>query len=314
MHVAGHRTPGARKMGSSQSEVSVAGPSLFGGFVSSEAREEAILSSLPLVKSLAQRIQDRLPRHVEIGDLVSAGVYGLIEAANRFDPNQGTSFSTFAFNRIRGAIIDSLRCEDLVSQDLRRKGQRIEETIHRLTVQFGRRPTEKEVADTLNVPLKKYQAMVHQLWMVDIESVDVEIDNGASETSDERDLLINLIPDQSCINQHTYAETRELVDHVRRAMVKLPANQRAVLSSYYYREMSMSQIGSELGVQESCVSKTHAKALLNLKATMMDGKRPVDCRTNRTPRKPITAAQRKPVARVSAAASAFSLLRNLVTA
>lgn len=247
------------------------------GFQSDAAREQAIIEQMSMVKALAISIESKLPRHVEMDDLLSAGVLGLIEAAGRFDASLGIAFSTFAYNRVRGAIVDSLRDEDAASQSLREKGKRIEKAIGRLSVIFGRMPTEAEVASFVQIPIGEYRSLVQRLWMLNIRSANEEASSEQScDGRGPRDLLINLIPDRATPDQQSRLEQEELAGRMHRAIESLPERQKTVISLYYYREMTMSQISKVVEVNESCVSKTHAKALLNLKAAMRDASRAVD--------------------------------------
>lgn len=254
------------------------------GFASDDARERAIIEQMPMVKALAKSVQNKLPQHVEIDDLLSAGVLGLIEAANRFDTSLGVAFSTFAYNRVRGAIFDSLRGEDAASQSMREKGKRLEKAVNRLSAIFGRIPTEAELASFLQISIKEYRLLVQKLWMLNIRSANEEASSERGcDGRGARDLLINLIPDRSTPDQQSCIEQGELIDRMHQAIDSLSERQKTVISLYYYREMTMSQISKIVGVNESCVSKTHAKALLNLKAAMRDASRADRCRPGHQP-------------------------------
>jgi RNA polymerase sigma factor FliA len=244
-----------------------AGTPCAGGFASDEEREQAIMSQMPLVKMLAQKILEKLPQHIELDDLISAGIYGLIESANRYDKSQSASFHTFCYSRIRGAILDSLREEDFGSRNIRQKAKQVEDIYSRLTIHFGRNPSESEMASSLQISLSEYRNLRQDLWMLDIGSVDEKCFTADGR---EQDLLINLIPDQSTIDPYTSFEQKEALCLMQQAVESLPAREKTVISLYYYSEMTMSQIGSQVGVKESAVSKTHAKALLLLNASMRD--------------------------------------------
>jgi RNA polymerase sigma factor for flagellar operon FliA len=241
------------------------------GFSSPEERDEAIISHMSLVRCIAKKIQDRLPRHIELGDLVSAGTFGLIDAANRYDPaEKNASFATFAYSRIRGEILDSLRDEDFGSRDVRKKAKEVDQVWSRLAILFGRKPTESEMASTLQLPLDEYRSLLQEIWMLSVISAH---DERHTDEPGERDLLLNLIPDKAAIDAHSHVEREEAVSQMCRAVKDLPQRQQSVIMLYYYEEMSMKQIGSAFGINESSVSKTHAKALLNLKASMLDASR-----------------------------------------
>jgi RNA polymerase sigma factor for flagellar operon FliA len=249
--------------------------SCVGGFASDEEREEAIMSQLSLVKMLAQKIQDKLPRHIELDDLVSAGIFGLIESASRYDKAQSASFHTFCYSRIRGAILDSLRDEDFGSRKIRQKAKQVEETLNSLTALFGRKPTEHEMASALQISIDKYRALQQNLWMLDIESADEQCFTADGR---EKDLLINLIPDQSTPDPYSTFEQKESIFLMQQAVESLPDRQKTVISLHYYSELTMSEIGSMVGVKVSAISKIHAKALLNLETSM----REMECRIQET--------------------------------
>jgi RNA polymerase sigma factor for flagellar operon FliA len=244
--------------------------SLTGRFATAEAREQAIMGEMPMVKALAQSIHDKLPRYVEISDLLSAGIIGLIGAAGRYDTSQGTTFSTFAYSRVRGAILDSLRDEDCGSRTLRRKAKQIEVACNRLSTLFGRDPSESEVASFLQISLDEYRSRAQAVWMATIQSIDEEACSPNCYGEVETDLLVNLIPDRSIQDPQSRLEQKEDISLIHHAIESLPDRQKTIITLYYYRGMTMSQIGSLIGVKESGVSKMHAKALQKLKASMLD--------------------------------------------
>jgi len=241
------------------------------GFSSQEARDQAIISHMPRVTSIARKIQNRLPRHVELSDLLSAGTIGLIDAANRFDSSYQVTFATFSYTRISGAIFDSLRDEGFGSRDARTKSKEVDKVRGRLAMIFGRKPTESEMASTMHLPLGEYRSLLQDIWMLSVVSAHDERsagEPGEGETG-ERDILLNLIPDKSAVNALKHMEKHEANSQLGLAVQALTGNQQAVIGLYYYLEMTMSQIGSILGINESNVSKTHAKALNTLRASML---------------------------------------------
>ncbi len=243
------------------------------GFTTVEAREQAIIGEMPMVKALAQSIHDKLPRHVEINDLLSAGILGLIDAASRYDTSQGTTFSTFAYSRVRGAILDNLRDEDCGSRTLRRKAKQIEVACNRLSTLFGRDPSESEVASLLQISLDEYRSLAQAVWLATIQSIDEEACSPNCYGELETDLLVNLIPDRSIQDPQSRLEQKENISLIHHAIESLPERQKTIITLYYYHGMTMSQIGSLIGVRESSISKMHAKALRNLRASMLDAVR-----------------------------------------
>ncbi len=219
---------------------------------------------LPIVRFLARRIHERLPQHVDMEDLVSAGVLGLMDAFTKFDPEKKVQFRSYAQFRIRGAILDSLRTLDWSPRDLRRKGRAVEEAMRSLTARFGRAATENEVAAELNLTLVAYQQLLGELKGLDIGTLHME----RSEESGEEELAyIPNRPDEDPLFRCLRGEMRQrLAD----AITELPERERLVMTLYYYEEMTMKEIGLTLGVVESRVSQIHASAVLHLRSLLAD--------------------------------------------
>ncbi|HWZ51302.1 MAG TPA: FliA/WhiG family RNA polymerase sigma factor [Granulicella sp.] len=237
------------------------------GFVD---REEVILGNLPMVRFIARRIHEKLPQYVNLDDLVSAGVLGLIDAANKFDAAKKTQFRTYAQFRIKGAILDSLRDVDWGPRELRRKGRAIEETIRALTAKVGRAPSEQEVADELGQPLAEYQALLGELNGLEMGSLHVQR-NDSSGT--EEVAYVAGPPEEDplfiCMRE-------ELRDRLQAAIEELPMNERLVLTLYYYEELTMREIGLILDVTTSRVSQIRVSAVLHLRAKLEAAKAAVE--------------------------------------
>jgi RNA polymerase sigma factor for flagellar operon FliA len=227
-------------------------------------QERMMVEHLPIVRFLARRIHERLPQHVDMEDLVSAGVLGLMDALTKFDPEKKVQFRSYAQFRIRGAILDSLRTLDWSPRDLRRKGRAVEEAIRTLTARHGRAATESEVAAELNLTLVAYQQLLGELKGLDIGTLHME----RSEESGEEELAyIPNRPDEDPLFRCLRGEMRQrLAD----AITELPERERLVMTLYYYEEMTMKEIGLTLGVVESRVSQIHASAVLHLRVLLAD--------------------------------------------
>src|ERR1700733_4559059 len=227
-------------------------------------QERVLLEHLPIVRFLARRIHERLPQHVDIEDLVSAGVVGLMDAFSKFDPAKKVQFRSYAQFRIRGAILDSLRTLDWSPRDLRRKGRAVEETIRKLTAQFGRTPLEPEIAHEMGLDLEDYQQLLGELKGLEIGTLHAE----RSEDSGEEELvyLPNRLEDDPLF-RYLHAELRE---RLIEAIGELPERERLVMTLYYYEETTMKEIGLILGVVESRISQIHASAVLHLRARLAD--------------------------------------------
>jgi RNA polymerase sigma factor for flagellar operon FliA len=225
-------------------------------------QERLMIEHLPTVRYLARRIHERLPQHVEIDDLVSAGVLGLIDAFRKFDPEKKVQFRSYAQFRIRGAILDSLRTLDWSPRDLRRKGRAIEEAIRALTARTGRVPSEPEIAVELGIELGEYQQLLGELKGLEIGTLHVE----RSEDSGEEELAY--IPSKPEEDPLFCCLKSEMRTRLASAVDQLPERERLVMTLYYYEEMTMKEIGLTLGVVESRVSQIHASAVLHLRSLL----------------------------------------------
>jgi RNA polymerase sigma factor FliA len=227
-------------------------------------QEKLMLEHLPIVRFIARRIHERLPQHVPIEDLYSAGVVGLLDAFSKFDPTKQVQFRSYAQFRIRGAILDNLRTLDWSPRELRRKGRAIEQAIQTLTAQFGRAPSDLEIAEHLHLDLAAYQQLLGELKGLEIGSLHSE----RSEDSGEEELVyLPNRPEDDPLFRYLRAEMRE---RLIEAIGELPERERLVMTLYYYEETTMKEIGLILGVVESRISQIHASAVLRLRARLAD--------------------------------------------
>ena len=227
-------------------------------------QERVLLEHLPIVRFLARRIHERLPQHVDIEDLVSAGVVGLMDAFTKFDPAKKVQFRSYAQFRIRGAILDSLRTLDWSPRELRRKGRAVEEAIRVLTARMGHAPDEAEVAREMALGLEEYQQLLGELKGLEIGTLHME----RNEDSGEEELAY--IPGRPEEDPLFCCLRGELEERLAEAIQNLPDRERLVMSLYYYEEMTMHEIGLALGVVESRVSQVHASAVAHLRGALKD--------------------------------------------
>ncbi|MGO9775272.1 MAG: FliA/WhiG family RNA polymerase sigma factor [Terracidiphilus sp.] len=227
-------------------------------------QEQVLLEHLPIVRFLARRIHERLPQHVDIEDMVSAGVLGLMDAFSKFDPAKKVQFRSYAQFRIRGAILDSLRTLDWSPRELRRKGRAVEEAIRVLTARMGRAPNEAEVAVEMTMELERYQQLLGDLKGLEIGTLHLE----RNEDSGEEELAY--VPGRPEEDPLFRCLRGELEERLAEAIQKLPDRERLVMSLYYYEEMTMREIGLALGVVESRVSQVHASAVVHLRGALKD--------------------------------------------
>jgi RNA polymerase sigma factor for flagellar operon FliA len=228
-----------------------------------EERERILLEQLPQVRYLARRVHERLPRHVPLDDLVHAGVIGLIDALNKFDPSKHVQFSSYAKFRIRGAILDSLREMDWGPRELRRKARRIEEAHRKLSLALNRAPSESEMAAELSLELKEFQLLLGELDGLEVGSLRVESPWDGKE-EDLCDYLPNA-PEDTPFFRCLRTEMKELL---ARVIAELPHKEQQVLSLYYFEELTMKEVGAVLGIGESRVSQVHSLAVVRLRARL----------------------------------------------
>jgi len=225
-------------------------------------RDRLLLEHLPTVRYLARRIHERLPQHVELDDLVSAGVVGLIDAFSKFDHTKQVQFKSYAQFRIRGAILDSLRTLDWSPRELRRKGRAVEEAIRSVTHKLGRAPSEPEIAREMELELNQYQQLLGELKGLEIGSLHME------RTEDSGDEELSYIPGSPDEDPLFRCLQGEMKQRLADAIEELPEKERMVLTLYYYEELTMKEIGLTRGVVESRVSQIHSSAVVRLRAAL----------------------------------------------
>jgi RNA polymerase sigma factor for flagellar operon FliA len=243
-------------------------------------RERMLVEHLPTVRYIARRIHERLPQHVEMDDLVSAGVVGLIDAFSKFDHTKKVQFKSYAQFRIRGAILDSLRTLDWSPRELRRKGRAVEEAIRAVTHRLGRAPAEQEVAAEMGLELAEYQQLLGDLKGLEIGSLHME---RTEDSGDEELAYIPGAPEDDPLFRCLQSEMRS---RLAAAIEGLPEKERLVLTLYHYENLTMKEIGQMLGVVESRVSQIHSSAVLRLRAALgeLAGKKESTPKRRRVPR------------------------------
>jgi RNA polymerase sigma factor for flagellar operon FliA len=216
-----------------------------------------VIEHLPLAKAVAIRMSQNLPVHVDLDDLVHAGVLGLFDAATKFNPDKQVAFSTYAKHRIKGAILDSLRQLDWASRDLRRRHKQVEAATRELQATLQRMPTESEIALKLGVDVDRWRQM-----MVDLRNVGLI--SASSRVPQHDDLPAPDFPSKPD-NMCSHEQMRSVLGV---AMKTLPERYQRVVSLYYTNEMTMKEIGGILGVNESRVSQIHKSALVKMQVVL----------------------------------------------
>jgi RNA polymerase sigma factor FliA len=231
------------------------------------ANEELIQEHFSLVKYLASRLGAKLPPSVEIDDLVSAGVMGLMDAAEKFDPSRGIRFRTYAERRIRGAILDHLRSLDWAPRSLRRRVRAFETAHGRLERDLGRSVTTAEVANFMEIGLDEIHGLAFEVNTLQVTSLQSCLES-EDDHGDTRELVEKLADRAEHSPYDVYARA-ELREHLTTAIGRLPDKERLVVSLYYVDELTMKEIGAVLGVNESRVSQLHTKAISRLRTALV---------------------------------------------
>lgn len=230
-----------------------------------ELRDKLIVRYSPLVKYVAGRVSVGLPSTIEQSDLVSYGIFGLIDAIEKFDPERAVKFETYAITRIKGAIIDELRSIDWVPRSVRAKARAIEKAYAKLEAQLLRSPTDAEVATELGLSEAELQAQFSQISFVGIVALDEVLSGGERG---ESTTLGDSLPDRNDGPMAAY-EVEEIKQILAGAINRLGDREKVVLSLYYYEGLTLAEIGQVLGVTESRVCQIHTKAVLQLRARML---------------------------------------------
>jgi len=222
-------------------------------------RNRLMENYLPLVRYNAERISAKLPDEVDTEDLVSAGIFGLMDAIDAFDLNRGVKFETYCAPRIRGAILDELRSMDWVPRLVRSRAQKLERVARELESTFGRLPTQGEIARRLNLPKGEYEKLVRDATAV----AQVSLSRRYNESDSNKEVCeIDVIEDKRGRNPVNEIHRRDLKDLVTRGLTRA---ERLILILYYYEEMTMKEIGVVLDLSESRVSQMHSAILMRLK-------------------------------------------------
>ena len=219
-----------------------------------ERRDRVVIEHLPLVKAIAVRVHESLPVHVELDDLVHAGILGLFDAASKYNPDKKVVFSAYAKHRIKGAILDSLRQLDWASRDLRRRHKQVEQITRDLCTSLQRQPTEDELAAQLGVDVHRWRQMALELRNVGLISA-------STRAQDNEDLPAPDFPSKPESQPDSMCAREELKKKLEVAMAVLPERYKKVVILYYTNEMTMKEIGGMLGINESRVSQIHKSAL-----------------------------------------------------
>ncbi len=233
-------------------------------FVDMDARDRLVMSHVTLVKALAQRLAQRLPSQVEVSELVSVGVLGLVEAANRYQPSLGVPFDAFARRRIHGAMLDALRDVDWAPRSLRRLRRDVDAAIARLRHELGREPQEHEVASALHLSPAQYERALEDLRTLEVAAI-----RQLETTGDDGETLLDVAIDPG-EGAAVQLERKELRQQLAAAIATLPERERQILALSYEEELTLAEIGQVLGVSESRVCQLRSLAISRLRTTLRE--------------------------------------------
>jgi RNA polymerase sigma factor for flagellar operon FliA len=222
---------------------------------------------LHLVRYNAERVHVKLPDEVELDDLMSAGIFGLMDAIDAFDLDRGVKFETYCAPRIRGAILDELRSMDWVPRLVRSRAHKLESATKQLEVELGRSPTNEEVARRLKIPMNEFEKIAKDASAVGL----VSLSRKWFETDSNKDVSeIDVLEDKKGANPVREIQRKDLKELITKGLSRA---ERLIIILYYFEEMTMKEIGTTLDLSESRVSQMHSSILARLKAQMQDRKK-----------------------------------------
>jgi RNA polymerase sigma factor for flagellar operon FliA len=220
-----------------------------------------------LVKYCAERLHNKLPDKVELDDLISAGIFGLMDAINAFDPSRGVKFETYCAPRIKGSILDELRSMDWVPRLVRARAHQLAKVTHSLEMHLGRKPVEEEIAEELNIDIEEFIRLQKDANAVSL----VSLNNKYNDNDGEKDICeIDVIKDKKSEDPLLEAQKRDLKNLLTKGLTRA---ERLIIVLYYYEEMTMKEIGATLDLSESRVSQMHSSIVERLKAQMFSRKK-----------------------------------------
>jgi len=230
-----------------------------------EIREKFIIQYAPLVKYVAGKVAMGMPQNIEFDDLVGYGIFGLLDAIEKFDPSREIKFKTYAVTRIRGAIYDELRSIDWVPRSVRQKAKEIESVIGVLENKLGRTVTDEEIANELGVPVDDFHQTLLKICGTSLISI-----NDAWYLGDDSDKvsIIETIESPNSLNPDIMVEKEEVKKIIVKIIEELPEKEKKVLILYYYEDLTLKEIGEILSVTESRVSQLHTKAIIRLRSKL----------------------------------------------
>jgi len=229
-------------------------------------KENLVVQYISLVKYVAGRLMITLPPSVELNDLESAGVMGLIDAIERYDPKYGVKFESYAIPRIKGSMLDELRKLDWIPRSIRSKTRELEKVIQQVENEKGGPATDEELSEKLNISLDEYYDLLKEVGTTSLMSLDEILYDSDGGKAD----LHEVIEDTEAENTMDEINREELKDVMIKAIDDLPEIERLVIALYYYEELTLKEIGQVLQLSESRISQIHTKTILSLRAKLKE--------------------------------------------
>ncbi|RLK55536.1 MULTISPECIES: FliA/WhiG family RNA polymerase sigma factor [Actinokineospora] len=228
-------------------------------------RDRLVLHYAPLVKYVAGRVGTGLPAHVDVSDLIQSGIFGLVDAIEKFEPERGLKFETYAMQRIRGAILDDLRAQDWVPRTVRGRAREVERGIERLGAKLQRTPNDTELADELGLSVGELRDVYAQLQLTSVVALDELAAAGRGINS-----LADVLEDEAAEDPVALLVDQDNRRQLAEAIGLLVERDRVVVTLYYFENLTLAEIGRVLGVTESRVCQLHTRAVLRLRAKLME--------------------------------------------
>ena len=235
------------------------------GKLSTAERDQLIIRYAPWVKFIAMRMASKLPSHIQAEDLISAGIIGLIDALDKFNPTREVQFKTYAQIRIQGAMKDELRALDWASRSMRQKVKRLEHVYTTLEQELGRPPASEEVANSLGIEMDEFEEMLDDVKGTSLVSLE---ELGQGPASEDKTNLLEALLTREDQDPLEVLNLQDLKKALSLAISELPEKERLVLSLYYFEELTMKEVGKVLNLTESRISQLHTQIVLRLRSKL----------------------------------------------
>ncbi|NLW31766.1 MAG: FliA/WhiG family RNA polymerase sigma factor [Fibrobacter sp.] len=231
------------------------------------AKDKLLVEYAYLVKYITNRLILNLPSSVDRNDIISSGIMGLIKAVETFDPDRGFKFETYAGHKIRGAILDELRALDWVPRSVRQKSRELQRVYARLENQLGRVPYDDEICEEMKISLKEFEDLLTEVTPTTIISLEESMPDRRNDSKEIR--IIETIENPGSDNPLKELGFNELKKILKETIANLPEKEKLVIALYHYEELTLKEIGAVLDITESRVSQIHSKAVIKLRAKLM---------------------------------------------